>query len=101
MYAARIALLVLLGAKPVLAQVPVPEQSPDQPVNFEPAPAAAVRVTEVPSTNCAEHVAPHAIPAGELVTVPEPEPLLLTVSVRGLGPQYFDVSTAMRSGSLT
>ena len=29
------------------AQLPVPEQAPDQPVKVEPAEAAAVRVTEV------------------------------------------------------
>ena len=67
----------------VSAQFPVPEQSPDQPVNFEPAAALAVSVTGVPSLNCAEHVAPHLIPAGELVTPPEPFPDLVTVSVRG------------------
>ena len=66
----------------VSMQVPVPEQSPDQPVNCTPEAAAALRVTEVPSLNCAEQVAPQLIPAGELVTVPEPAPLLATVSVR-------------------
>jgi hypothetical protein len=33
----------------VRAQAPVPEQSPDQPANFDPAPAVAARVTAVPS----------------------------------------------------
>ena len=66
----------------VSAHVPVPEQLPDQPVNFEPKAAAAVSVTAVPSLYCAVQAAPHEIPAGELVTVPEPDPALLTVSVR-------------------
>ena len=33
----------------VSMQAPMPEQSPDQPVNFEPAAGASVRVTAVPS----------------------------------------------------
>ena len=48
--------------------MPVPEQSPDQPANFEPAFAAAVRVTAAPYVNWAEHTAPQSSPAGELVT---------------------------------
>src|SRR5438874_12892982 len=43
----------------VRTQVPVPEQSPDQPVNFEPIAAVAVSVTEVPPLSWAEQVAPH------------------------------------------
>jgi len=60
---------------------PVPEQpSPLQPANAEPSAAVAVRVTTVPLVYCAEHVAPQLIPAGELVTVPEPEPTVVTIS---------------------
>src|SRR5204863_8798328 len=66
----------------VSMQAPMPEQSSDQPVNFESEAGASVRVTAVPLLNCAEQVAPQLIPAGELVTVPEPEPLLVTVRVR-------------------
>jgi hypothetical protein len=51
-------------------------------VNVEPAAGVAVRVTDVPLPNAAEHVAPHEIPAGALVTVPVPAPALLTVSVK-------------------
>jgi hypothetical protein len=40
-----------------------------------------VSVTDVPSANAAEQVAPQSIPAGELVTEPEPVPALLTVNV--------------------
>jgi len=65
----------------VSVQVPVPEQSPDQPMNLEPAAALAVSVTGVPPLNCAVQVVPQLIPAGELVTVPEPLPDFATVSV--------------------
>ena len=66
----------------VSMQTPMPEQSPDQPVNVEPAAGASMSVTAVPLLNDAEQVAPQLAPAGELVTVPEPEPLLVTVRVR-------------------
>ena len=67
----------------VTVQVPVPEQPPPfQPVKVEPAAGAAVKVTAVPLANAAEHVAPQAMPAGALVTVPVPVPLGLTVSVK-------------------
>ena len=66
----------------VTVQVPVPEQPPPlQPVNAEPAAGVAVSVTTVPSLNDAAQVAPQLIPAGELVTVPEPVPVFVTVSV--------------------
>ena len=59
----------------VTVHVPVPEQpAPLQPVKVEPAAGVAVSVTTVPSLNDAEQVAPQLIPAGELVTVPEPVP---------------------------
>src|SRR5207249_2160633 len=67
----------------VTVHVPVPEQPPPlQPVKVEPAAGGAVSVTTVPLANEAEHVAPQAIPAGALVTVPLPAPLGLTVSVK-------------------
>jgi hypothetical protein len=63
--------------------VPVPEQPPPlQPANTEPAAGVAVNVTAVPSVNDAEHVGAQLIPVGALVTVPEPVPVLPTVSVR-------------------
>ena len=59
----------------VTVQVPVPEQPPPlQPVNVEPAAGVAVSVTAVPLANAAAHVAPQAMPAGALVTVPGPAP---------------------------
>ena len=66
----------------VTTHVPVPEQpAPLQPANVEPADGVAVRVTIVPSLNDAAHVAPQLIPAGALVTDPEPDPAFVTVSV--------------------
>lgn len=52
-----------------------------QPAKVEPLAMVAVRVTEAPLLNLAEQVEPQLIPVGLLVTVPEPEPALLTVSV--------------------
>jgi hypothetical protein len=65
----------------VTVQVPVAEHPPPlQPVKVEPAAGVAVRVTAAPLANVAEHVVPHEIPAGALVMVPPPAPVLLTVS---------------------
>lgn len=66
----------------VSAHAPVPEQSPDQPVNFEPVAAVAVSVTAAPSVNCTKQLTPQLMPPGELLTVPEPEPVFVTMSVR-------------------
>ena len=64
--------------------VPVPEQPPPlQPENVESAAGLALRVTAVPLGKLPEQVAPQAIPAGALVTVPLPVPALLTASVTG------------------
>jgi hypothetical protein len=72
-----------VAALTVTAQVPVPEQPPPlQPVKVEPAAGVAVSVTAVPLANEPEHVVPHEIPAGALVTVPPPVPVLLTVSAK-------------------
>ena len=65
----------------VTVQLPVPEQPPLQPVKLEPALATAVKVTCSPELNDAEQVAPQAMPAGKLVTVPVPVPADVTVSV--------------------
>jgi len=67
----------------VTVQGPVPEQPPPlQPVKVELASGVAVKVTAVPLANGAEHVAPQAIPAGLLVTVPAPAPALVTVRAK-------------------
>ena len=68
----------------VTAQVPVPEQAPLQPAKEEPGAGVAVRVMAVPGVTDCEHVAPQLIPAGLLVTEPEPAPLLVTESVTGV-----------------
>ncbi len=65
----------------VRVQVPVPEHPPLQPENVEPLLGTAARVTDVPVLNPNEQVTPQLIPAGVLVTVPEPVPLGVTVKV--------------------
>ena len=75
--------VTVVAALIVTVQVAVPEQPPPlQPVKVEPATGAAVKVTEVPLANAAAQVAPQEMPAGALVTVPLPAPVLLTVSVK-------------------
>jgi hypothetical protein len=75
--------VTVASAFSVTTHVPVPEQpAPLQPANLDPAAGVAVKVTIVPSVNDAAHVAPQLIPAGALVTEPEPEPAFETVSVR-------------------
>jgi hypothetical protein len=67
----------------VTEHVPVPvHPAPLQPVNVDPAVAAAVSTTTCPLVKLAEHVAPQLIPAGLLVTVPVPVPALVTASVK-------------------
>src|SRR6266446_5467936 len=79
---AKVAVTVV-AALSVTVHVPVPEQPPPlQPVKVEPTAGAAVKVTAVPLANAAEHVAPQAMPAGALKTVPVPAPFGLTVSVK-------------------
>jgi hypothetical protein len=58
----------------------VPEHAPLHPPKVEPLVALAVRVTEVPLAKLALHVLPQLIPAGLLVTVPEPLPASVTLS---------------------
>jgi hypothetical protein len=70
-----------LAALIVTVQAPVPEQLPLQPVNVAVADGVAVSVTTVPLMNEAEHVVPHEIPAGLLVTAPVPVPARDTVKV--------------------
>jgi hypothetical protein len=62
--------------------VPVPLQAPPlQPVNTELPWGDAVSVTVEPELKVAEQVAPQLIPAGELETLPDPLPDLVTESV--------------------
>src|SRR5262245_35726923 len=63
----------------VTVQVPVPVQpAPLQPENAEPTVGVAVNVTAVPATKVEEQLAPQAIPAGALLTVPFPDPAFTT-----------------------
>jgi hypothetical protein len=61
--------------------VDVPVQAPDQPANLEPVAGVAVSLTCVPVGKPSVHVAPQLIPAGELVIVPVPVPVLAICTV--------------------
>lgn len=65
----------------VTAQAPVPEQAPDQPPKLYPLEGEAYKFTVDPYVNAAEQTPGQVMPEGELVTVPLP--LTLTVSVCG------------------
>ena len=68
----------------VTVQEPVPVQLPPlQPLKVDPAAGVAVKVTAVPLAKAAEQVAPQAMPAGALETVPVPAPALVIASVKG------------------
>ena len=67
----------------VTTQGPVPLHAPPQPVNVVPAAGVAVSVTVLPLAKLALQVPPQLIPAGLLMTVPVPLPVLLIVSVVG------------------
>ena len=56
-----------------------------QPDKTEPAEGAAVRVTDVPCANCSAHELPQLMPAGVLITVPDPLPRSATDRVDGPG----------------
>ena len=65
----------------VTLQMSVPVHPPPvQPLKMEPAEGEAINVTIVPFGKADEQVSPHVMPAGLLVTVPLPAPLLLTFS---------------------
>jgi len=70
--------ITLVAAFIVTAQLPVPEQAPDQPANVEPALGVAVSVTTVPASNLAEQVGWQVIAAGLLETEPRPGPASAT-----------------------
>lgn len=56
-------------------------QAPVQPVNELPGSAIAVNVTDVPERSEVMQALPQEIPAGLEVTVPDPDPVLVIVSV--------------------
>jgi hypothetical protein len=68
------------GEVTVPAQAAVPPQAPDQPAKTEPGAGVSVSETIVPDGKSVVHVAPQLIPAGVLVTVPEPVPASETVT---------------------
>jgi hypothetical protein len=76
----------------VMSHSPIPEHAPDQPEKTEPVAGVAVSVTGVPAPYASEHVSPQSIAPGLDVTVPEPDPLLITPAVTSHVP--VDVSIA-------
>src|SRR3954470_23972496 len=56
-----------------------PEHMPLQPANVESDAGAAVSVTGSPEAKVAAQLPPQSMPAGELVTPPEPPPVRVTV----------------------
>jgi hypothetical protein len=58
---------------------PVPVHAPDQPVNVEPDAGVAVRATVLAELKSAPQVDGQLMPDGELVTVPDPAPDVVTV----------------------
>ena len=73
--------LTVVAADMVTVHVVVPLHPPPlQPVKAEPAAGEAVRVTTLLETYDAEHVSPHSMPFGVLVTSPAPVPVRETVS---------------------
>ena len=74
--------VTVVSVPSVTWQVPVPEHpAPSQPTNREPDTAVGVSVTGVPGGYAYVQVPGHAIPDGELSTLPEPEPASATVNV--------------------
>jgi hypothetical protein len=75
--------VVVWSVAMVTVHTPVPEHpAPDHPENVEPDAGVATRSTTVFSPNIAEQVEPQLIPGLTLVTIPLPEPVLVTDSVR-------------------
>jgi hypothetical protein len=86
-----------LAVSIVTTQLPVPVQAPDHPAKRESAEGVAVRVTVVPVLKSKEQVAPQLIPAGLLVTVPVPVPVLAIerVNVCKLNVAVTDLAASM------
>jgi hypothetical protein len=71
----------------------VPEHPPPlHPANAEPAAGVANSTTLLPAPKEYEHVPGQEIPPGELVTVPDPEPAVVTVSVCSTGDAGWNVA---------
>ena len=78
---ANVAVTVLAAFMDTVQVLAEPLHAPVQPVNDDPAVAVAVKVTPVFKAYCSVQSVPQLIPLGLLVTVPLPEPALVTVSV--------------------
>jgi hypothetical protein len=77
----NVAVTVVAALSVTVHVVAVPLQlPPDHPPKVEPVLAASVSVTAISLLNVALHVLPQLIPAGLLVTVPNPVPLNCTAS---------------------
>jgi hypothetical protein len=72
----KVAVQVLLAS---MVTAPLAQPVPLQPAKVEPAAAVAIKVTRAPLLKVAEQVLPQLMPAGVLVTVPSPLPVLVTV----------------------
>jgi len=83
----KVAVQVMLA---FMVTVPVVQPEPDQPANVEPAAGVAVKVTEVPLLKVAEQVLPQFMPAGLLLTMPDPVPLLAIERVNVCGVEAHD-----------
>ena len=73
--------IAVTGSAPLMVTeqvVAVPEQAPVQPEKLLPEPGVSVSVTTVPEEKFELQVVPQLIPAGEEVTVPDPEPAFAT-----------------------
>jgi hypothetical protein len=81
MVVSKVAVTFLAALMVSVQVVEVPLQAPLHPVKELPLVAAAVSVTLVPEAMLAEQVLPQEIPPVLLVTVPEPVPAGVTVSV--------------------
>src|SRR2546425_1227666 len=74
--------VTVVAAVTVPVRAPVPAQpAPLQPVKVDPPAGVAVKITTVPLSYAAEHIAPQSIPAGLEVTLPLPIPVGATVRV--------------------
>lgn len=62
--------------------VAVDVSQPLQPMKLVPTAETAVKVTDAPGASVTVQVVPQVMPSGALVTVPLPDPALMTVSTR-------------------
>ena len=72
----------------VTVQAPLPEHAPVQPLKVDPFAGSAVSLTVVPWGYALEQVLPHLTPAGLEVMLPFPVPVLVTLSVSGVGEEF-------------